>query len=103
QTDRPRGYGAARAAGARRVTGAEAAAAPSAPSRRERFEILLLLGSLSTMGAASTDLYVPALPAIARDLHVTQSATQLTITTFFLGLAVGQVATGSISDVLGRR
>jgi len=75
----------------------------AAGPRRQRVEILLLLGSLSTMGAASTDLYVPALPAIANDLNVAQSGTQLTITTFFIGLAAGQIATGSISDVLGRR
>jgi hypothetical protein len=36
-------------------------------SRRQRVEILFLLGARSTVGAASTDLYVPALPAIAKD------------------------------------
>lgn len=58
---------------------------------------------LSTFGPLSLDLYLPALPELADDLHAGASASQLTITTCLLGLAVGQLAAGPLSDRLGRR
>jgi DHA1 family bicyclomycin/chloramphenicol resistance-like MFS transporter len=72
-------------------------------SRRRRLEILLLLGALAAMGAAAIDMYVPALPAIATDLGVSTASTQLTVTTFLVGLGVGQVVSGPFTDVFGRR
>jgi DHA1 family bicyclomycin/chloramphenicol resistance-like MFS transporter len=48
-------------------------------------------------------MYVPALPAIARDLEVSTALTQLTLTTFLIGLAAGQLVSGPLSDALGRR
>jgi DHA1 family bicyclomycin/chloramphenicol resistance-like MFS transporter len=55
------------------------------------------------MGAAAMDMYFPALPTMARSLDVHASELQLTLTTFLIGLAFGQVFTGSLSDVHGRR
>jgi DHA1 family bicyclomycin/chloramphenicol resistance-like MFS transporter len=49
------------------------------------------------------DLYLPALPEMARDLPASASAAQLTITTSMVGLALGQVFAGPISDARGRR
>ena len=49
------------------------------------------------------DLYLPALPEMARDLPASASASQLTITTSMVGLALGQVMAGPISDARGRR
>jgi DHA1 family bicyclomycin/chloramphenicol resistance-like MFS transporter len=49
------------------------------------------------------DLYLPALPEMARDLPASASAAQLTITMSFVGLAAGQVLAGPISDARGRR
>ncbi|UGS39019.1 Bicyclomycin resistance protein [Capillimicrobium parvum] len=63
----------------------------------------MLLGSLSTFGPLSMDLYLPGLTDLAGDLSVSASAAQLTITASLLGLAGGQFLGGSISDALGRR
>jgi MFS transporter, DHA1 family, multidrug resistance protein len=63
----------------------------------------ILLGSLSAFGPLSMDLYLPALPEMARDLPASTSAAQLTITTSMVGLALGQLFAGPISDARGRR
>ena len=64
---------------------------------------MLLLGSLSTFGPLSMDLYLPGLPSMAHDLSAPAWAAQLTITTSMLGLAGGQLFAGPISDARGRR
>lgn len=58
---------------------------------------------LSTFGPISLDLYLPALPALATDLSSSTSAAQLSITACLLGLAVGQLVAGPLSDQFGRR
>lgn len=62
---------------------------------------LLLL--LTVFGPISMDLYLPALPALTRDLGASTSAAQLTVTACLIGLGVGQVIAGPISDRFGRR
>ncbi len=62
-----------------------------------------MLGGVGAMGAAALDMYGLALPYVAADLGVSSSAAQLTLTVFFLGLGVGQVVAGPLSDVFGRR
>ncbi len=49
------------------------------------------------------DSYLPGLPELARDFGVSPSAAQVTLTTFLLGLALGQLLAGPLSDVHGRR
>jgi DHA1 family bicyclomycin/chloramphenicol resistance-like MFS transporter len=63
----------------------------------------VLLGALTAFGPLSMDLYLPALPEMARDLPASASAAQLTLTTSMVGLALGQVLAGPISDARGRR
>ena len=65
--------------------------------------LLLMLGSITILSPFSLDLYLPALPAIAADLHAGASAVQLTLPVFFLGLAVSQLIFGSLADHIGRR
>jgi DHA1 family bicyclomycin/chloramphenicol resistance-like MFS transporter len=72
-------------------------------SRARRLEILVLLGALTAMGPASMDMYFPALPTMARSLDVHASELQLTLTTFLVGLALGQLVAGPVSDVFGRK
>jgi DHA1 family bicyclomycin/chloramphenicol resistance-like MFS transporter len=48
-------------------------------------------------------MYLPALPAIARDLAASESVVQLTLTACLIGLALGQIVAGPLSDSLGRR
>jgi len=54
-------------------------------------------------GPLSLDLYLPALPQLADDLNASASAAQLSITACLLGLAVGQLVAGPLSDRLGRK
>lgn len=51
----------------------------------------------------ATDMYIPALPAIARDLATTPGAVQLSLTAFLVAFAVGQLLAGPVSDGVGRR
>jgi DHA1 family bicyclomycin/chloramphenicol resistance-like MFS transporter len=79
----------------------EQAVAP--PMRRPRAALAGILGMLTAFGALSTDMYLPGLPTIARELHTDMAAAQQTLAVFFLGMALGQVLYGPISDRLGRR
>ena len=63
----------------------------------------VVLGLLSTFGPISLDLYLPALPQLAAELAASTSAAQLTITACLIGLAVGQVIAGPLSDRFGRK
>ncbi len=64
---------------------------------------VVVLGLLSTFGPLSLDLYLPVLPELADDLDASASAAQLSITACLVGLAVGQLVAGPLSDRLGRR
>ncbi len=63
----------------------------------------MVLGALSAFGPLSIDMYLPGLPSISRDLSAPASAAQLTVTACLVGLGVGQLFAGPISDALGRR
>ncbi|MER7668209.1 multidrug effflux MFS transporter [Kitasatospora sp. NPDC096128] len=63
----------------------------------------MILGALVALGPLSTDAYVPGLPRLAADLRGSPSAAQLTVTACLIGLAVGQLLAGPMSDALGRR
>lgn len=65
--------------------------------------LLALLALLSAVASLATDMYLPAFPAVADDLGTSASGVQLTLTTFMLGLALGQFIIGPLSDSLGRR
>ena len=72
-------------------------------SRSGRWRLLVTLGALSTFGPLSLDLYLPALPQLTGQLHASQLSGQLTLSASMLGLAVGQVLAGPVSDAVGRR
>jgi MFS transporter, DHA1 family, multidrug resistance protein len=72
-------------------------------SRRGRALDLLLLGALSSFAPLSIDMYLPALPAMARDLQASPTAAQLSLTACLIGLAAGQLLAGPLSDARGRR
>jgi MFS transporter, DHA1 family, multidrug resistance protein len=63
----------------------------------------VMLALLAALGPLSTDMYLPSLPAIARDLDATTAQTQLTLSAFLLGFALGQLVYGPASDRVGRR
>lgn len=63
----------------------------------------LVLGALTMITPLATNLFVPALPAIALAFESSTSATQLTVSATLIGIAVGQLVIGSLSDHVGRR
>ncbi|AZP15128.1 Bcr/CflA family efflux MFS transporter [Streptomyces aquilus] len=77
--------------------------APSPDRPPRRLPLVLILGSLTALGPLSIDLYLPALPQVSGDLHTSQAVTQLTLTAFMTGIALGQLVIGPLSDTLGRR
>jgi len=68
-----------------------------------RLWIALVLGTLSAIGPLSIDMYLPSLPTLTDDLHTSTSLAQLSLTACLLGIALGQLFTGSLSDTFGRR
>ncbi len=65
--------------------------------------MILVLGALIALGPLTIDMYLPALPAIADDLNTPSSAVQLTLAGTLVGLALGQLVIGPLSDIVGRR
>ncbi|GIJ27045.1 Bcr/CflA family drug resistance efflux transporter [Micromonospora qiuiae] len=87
-------------------TAAPAASSPerfAAPTGRAALGLLVLLGSLTAIGPLSLDTYLPALPEMTRDLAASQAQIQLSLTTCLVGMALGQLVTGPLSDRWGRR
>ena len=66
-------------------------------------KLTVLLGALIALPALGTDFFVPALPALAESYAVDAGAAQLTITTYFGGIAAGQLLWGPLSDRYGRK
>lgn len=85
--------------------GDKAAPVTSQPisSLKLRWGLIGALGALTAFPAMSTDIYLPALPAMAKDLAASPEQTALTLSAFFVGLAIGQLVYGPWSDRVGRR
>jgi DHA1 family bicyclomycin/chloramphenicol resistance-like MFS transporter len=73
------------------------------PTGRRYVQLVLVLGALIALGPLTIDMYLPAFPQIGDDLRASDSAVQLTLTGMLLGLAVGQLVIGPLSDAFGRR
>lgn len=74
-------------------------------TKKQELGLLTLAGFalLSAGGPLGTDMYLPALPLISKDLSTTPAMTQLSITAYMIGMALGQVVIGPLSDGKGRR
>lgn len=72
-------------------------------ARRMSWKYVAILGGLMALGPLSMDMYLPALPAVGHDLHASQALTQITLMAFILGMAIGQVVIGPLSDARGRK
>jgi DHA1 family bicyclomycin/chloramphenicol resistance-like MFS transporter len=73
------------------------------PTGAARLKIILVLGALIALGPLTIDMYLPALPALGADLGASESAVQLTLTGTLVGLGLGQLIIGPLSDAMGRR
>ena len=67
------------------------------------FATAVVLGLLSAVGPFAIDMYLPALPAIGLDLGADSGRVQLTLTTYLLAVAIGQLLYGPVSDMVGRK
>ena len=72
-------------------------------SRSSYMVMVLLLGTLTAMPAMSIDTFLPAMPAVARDLAVESGTVQLTLAAYVFGAAFGQLLLAPLSDRVGRR
>lgn len=88
---------------ARAAAGASAPAGPRLPSEALPLRLVLVLGAMSAFGPLSIDMYLPSLPAIATALSSSAAGVQLTLTACTVGLGVGQLVAGPLSDAYGRR
>jgi DHA1 family bicyclomycin/chloramphenicol resistance-like MFS transporter len=68
-----------------------------------RFELIVLFGVLTTFTPIAVDMYMPALPAIAREFGDSIAAVEHSLAAYFVGLTVGQAVVGPVSDRFGRR
>jgi len=73
------------------------------PRRALPLATTLVLALLTAIAPLATDMYLPAFPQLAVDLGTSATAVQLSLTTFMVGLALGQLVIGPLSDQRGRR
>ncbi|WP_160723676.1 Bcr/CflA family multidrug efflux MFS transporter [Bacillus sp. USDA818B3_A] len=73
------------------------------PNGKKRIQLAILLGSLGLLGPFTIDTYLPSFPTIVKDYETTASLVQISLTSCLLGLGLGQLVIGPMSDVKGRR
>lgn len=78
------------------------AALPSA-TRRRPWRMIIVLGILEAFGPLSMDVYMPQLPHLAASLHTSDALAQATMSACMIGLGLGQLVAGPLSDRFGRR
>lgn len=78
---------------------------PGTTSAQDRSTLrhALVLGTLIAIGAFGIDTYLPAFPAIAAGMHVGEGQVQLSLVSYFVAMALGQLVYGPLSDRYGRR
>lgn len=71
--------------------------------RNTFISLVLILGSLTALGPFSIDMYLPAFPVIADNLHTTVSHMSLSLSSYFIGISAGQLLYGPLLDRFGRK
>jgi MFS transporter, DHA1 family, multidrug resistance protein len=71
--------------------------------KNNRFYLILILGLLTAIGPFSIDMYLPAFPDIAKNLNTTVSEVMLSLSSFFIGISVGQLIYGPMLERFGRK
>src|SRR6187402_3046642 len=72
-------------------------------TKQRYFFTVLILGALTALGPFSIDMYLPGFPAIAQSFHITTARVSLSLSSFFVGISVGQLLYGPLLDRYGRK
>lgn len=72
-------------------------------NKKQKRTIILTLGALAALGPFSIDMYLPSFPAIAENLNTSISRVGLSLTSYFIGISVGQLIYGPLIDRYGRK
>jgi DHA1 family bicyclomycin/chloramphenicol resistance-like MFS transporter len=72
-------------------------------TRKRYIFLVLILGTLTTLGPFSIDMYLPGFPAIAADLNTNINQVSLSLASFFVGISLGQLLYGPLLDKFGRK
>ncbi len=72
-------------------------------SQKEQRILILILGVIAGLGPFSVDMYLPGFPVIAKDLHASIGQVSLTLTSYFIGISLGQLFYGPLVDRYGRK
>jgi len=72
-------------------------------TRKKKFYLILILGFLTAIGPLSIDMYLPAFPAIAKSLNTSVARVTLSLSSFFIGISVGQLFYGPLLERFGRK
>lgn len=70
---------------------------------KKYFKLILILGSLTALGPFSIDMYLPGFSGIAADLNTTVSKVSMSLSSYFIGISVGQLLYGPLLDRFGRK
>ncbi len=70
---------------------------------KSHFYLILILGLLTAIGPLSIDMYLPAFPSIAKGLNTSVSKVMLSLSSFFIGISVGQLLYGPLLERFGRK
>lgn len=73
------------------------------PSGLDKALLIFILAFMSAIAPLSTDMYLPALPKVSESFKVSDAYAQLSIASFFVAFALGQLIYGPLSDVFGRK
>ncbi|MGS2760736.1 multidrug effflux MFS transporter [Sinomicrobium sp. M5D2P9] len=72
-------------------------------TKKQQQVLIVILGFIAALGPFSIDMYLPGFPAIAEDLKTDDAHVSLTLTTYFIGISVGQLIYGPLLDRFGRK
>src|SRR6476620_11400118 len=72
-------------------------------NKKSNFNLIIILGLLTAIGPFSIDMYLPAFPAIAKGLNTDVAHVMLSLSSFFIGISVGQLVYGPLLERFGRK
>ena len=75
----------------------------SSSSSHTTYLLFFVLGAVGALTPLAIDMYLPAMPNLARDLGVAEGSVQITLTVYTAGFAIGQLIQGPLADSYGRR